>query len=144
MLLKITDVKNQTEQGKAMFMVLERPYCTESRSIYVVNALKSRCSENSSNSSFLHLEQIHDLEMSNEKGKGEMNRDKKESRKGEMVKTLEVIYNRPEGKVYLPCIPHGFELRTVLPVPLPQDTCGGMHQESTRPVISSYTDAVCF
>lgn len=43
MLLKITDVKNQTEQGKEMFMVLERPYCTESKSIYVVNALKRRC-----------------------------------------------------------------------------------------------------
>lgn len=43
MLLKNTDVKNQTEQGKETFMVLERPYCTESRSIYVVNALKSRC-----------------------------------------------------------------------------------------------------
>lgn len=141
MLLKITDVKNQTEQGKEMFMVLERPYCTESRSIYVVNALKSRCF---SNSSLLHLEQIHDLEMSSEKGKGGMNRDKKESRKGEMVKTLEVIYNHPEGKVYLPCIPHGFELRTVLPVSLPQCIWGGMHQESTRPVISSYVDAVCF
>lgn len=42
MLLKITDVKNQTEQGKEMFMVLERPYCTESKSIYVVNALKRK------------------------------------------------------------------------------------------------------
>lgn len=84
------------------------------------------------------------MEMSSEKGKGGMNRDKKESRKGEMVKTQEVIYNCPEGKVYLPGIPHGFELRTVLPVPLSQGRRGRIHQESTRPVISSYVDAVCF
>lgn len=122
MLLKITDVKNQIEQGKEMFMVLERPYCTESRSIYVVNALKSRCRVRTFQiaPSFTWSKSTT-WKCQVRKEKEEWTEIKKEIEEGRDGQDTGVIYNRPEGKVYLPCIPHAFELEQFSLSPSPKE-----------------------
>lgn len=104
-------MKYHNEQSKEMFMVFERLYYTGSR-VFMWQIQ----GENFPNSPLLHLKQIQVLEISSGREKEEGTKIKRIEEERDALKTLEVIYIHSEGKMCMPCISHGFELRPVFSI----------------------------